>query len=190
LAWDLGGRLDANSALDANPDGLQVRQIVFLMTAWLVLFSGAHLWRWSYEDLAPYRLHTIFHSGKLRGIVSTPEKVKDAEALVASVQRYAPSAKFLLSYGGSPDGLNFPALSYLTNTRPALYSSLVGDSSPEPLLGRWLEEARQNGREPDVIVVCGEIMRRDSSLPALLAKDYHSVDQIDGFAVYVPSDPK
>jgi hypothetical protein len=191
LAWDLGGRLDANSGLDANSDGLRVRQIVLLMIAWLVLFSGAHLWRWSYEDLAPYKLHAIFHSGKLRGIISTPEKVKTAEALVASVHRFAPNAKFLLSYGGSPYGQNFPALTYLTNTRPALYSSMVGDEfTPEPVFARWLEDAKQHGRVADVIVVCGEITQRDSSLPALLTSEYRPVDQMDGFVVYVPNGQK
>jgi hypothetical protein len=184
LAWDLGRHLAANS------DGLRVRQVVFLMIAWLVLFSGAHLWRWSYEDLAPNRLHAIFHSGKLRGIVSTRERVATTEALLATVQRYAPNAKYLLSYGGSPTYQSFPGLCYLTNTRPALHSSLVNDEMTNPLIGTWLKEAKEHGREPDIIVVNGEIRQRDSTFLTWLNSEYHPIDRIDQFMVYMPNDRK
>jgi hypothetical protein len=176
-AWELGTQLEINCK------GFRVRQMVALVTAMFVVFSAAHLWRWSWEDIAPHRLRAIFHSGKLRGIISTPQKVENTEALLASLQRNAPSTDFLLSYGG------FPGLSYLMNTRPALYSSIIGDDQPpKPLQGNWLEAARQHGIKPGVIVVLGEIKQRDSSVLDWLTGEYPPADRIGQYVVYLPKD--
>ena len=59
---------------------------------------------------------------------------------------------------------------------------------PEPLLEKLLAEAKEHGREPDVIVVNGEIMQRNSPFLAWLNREYRLTDRIDRFMVYVSND--
>jgi hypothetical protein len=150
----------------------------------LGLTSVLHLWTWTFGDEAPWKLHRTFAKGKLAGIVTSTARVDDLEALETTVRQHARRGDFVLSYGG------FWGLSWLTDTRPALYSTIVAPAMPvDPLLGEWLKSMAAEGRTPEVIVTRIPLRGRNS-LELFVVERFDRVQLRGPFEVWLPKQSK
>lgn len=119
----------------------------WLLGALLVCVSAAHLLTWSYDDGVPWSLHERFQQPRLRGIVSTPTRVREYDGIVTALRSRTSPGDYVLAF----DDLWW--INYLTDTRPPLRSVLIAPNRfPRALEERWLAEMDSAGRSPRWVV--------------------------------------
>lgn len=144
----------------------------------LFAVSVAHLWRWSYEDDRPWRLRAAFSHTRLRGVYSTAARVQQTEALLDCVRTVAAQGSYVLAY-------SFPALPFLTETRPAFFSTWVTYGVPGAAHQRlWVREMAEAGRLPRVVVAPHELEARDP-LSEMVVDRYRLSEECGGYVIYV-----
>lgn len=113
-----------------------VPSILTILLLFAIFFQGVNVYR---DD--PNRLHltTPFESPQLKGIYSTPERVKVTEELISVIESETEPGDYILLLNG------IPMFYYLTDTRPALGQPWIDLYSTDRIVE--LERERENKGE-------------------------------------------
>jgi hypothetical protein len=135
------------AVLNVFPGNEENKKWNLAILALMGICAFSHLYGWVYWDEPIPQLTASFNSPKLRGIKSTPLRVGSLDALLTELTPRVSRGDFLLTYG-----LNFHSiagLTYLTDTRPPLRTTILFDSSEQnPSAKKWLQRMDQLGRIP------------------------------------------
>lgn len=136
-------------------------------SAGAMAFSVVHLWSWTYSDVAPWRCDAEFASGRAAGIRSTAPEVSSVQSALRLIDQtgLTGTGDFLIVYPGRCE------MYYMTGTRPALFTSILGrDQPPDSVMRRWLVEATNRGRIPRIAVATKPLSGGDALEEFLLER--------------------
>jgi hypothetical protein len=174
------GTSEAEIATAARAPARQRITPVLAVALLMCCASATHLWAWAYEDDRPVVLDAVYSHARLAGVRSTSARVHETETLLSLLATRVRPGDVLLVYG-------YPAVNYLSGTRPALKSSILG---PPQLQSQWLAHMERKHRTPRYAVTPSDSTLRDLGINspdpvlAYVRTHYHKVVESGPFVIW------
>ncbi len=119
-----------------------------------LFFHGTNIYR---DDINRINLGTEFSSSSLKGIYSTPERVRAVDDLIIKIREFSNKSDRLLMFN------SIPMFFYLTETRPAL-GNPWSDADPLKKIKSSMDELKNDGRYPKLFIY-SKVNTRDRNWP-------------------------
>ncbi len=165
---------------------VQVRRAAATCLTLACILAGTGVYtannRFVYQNVKPFMLTKDFTNPMLKGIRSSPTRVKGIEEVLEFLQAHTQPGDYLLAY----DFL--PLMYFLTRTRPSVNTVWLSQRSPVAVRKRSLEYMKEEGRIPNY---CVRNRRKPNSadpkrdpVHAWVLQNFRNVLSVHGFEVY------
>jgi len=132
-----------------------VPSIIIIMLIFAIFFQSVNIYR---DDPNRLHLNTTFESPQLKGIFSTPDRVKVTDELISVIKKETEPGDYILLLNG------IPMFYYLTNTRPALGQPWIDLYSTDKVI-QLEDERERRGEIIPVLFIYSKVSTADKFWP-------------------------